>query len=549
MKKFFSILLTLTLLMGMVTGMAVESSAAVADGLIAHWDFEGDDTTALNDKATNGANADNLKKFTGDGITVANGVLSLAAGTDNFVYAEDSADLLRTAETRTVFMRFRLSTVAEMSALMCQNSAFRSWHAVGSQEIGTSTSPDAMGANGNWCKQEGFTIKADTWYNYAISYVKNGDNVKITSYLSENGSTPIMATSEYTIAADYWTKDSSANIANGKAGKDSLYIGRRYDGGGQNVPKTDFDEIRIYNVGLDLGQFNEINANFGPDVTSGGHSLTLASDIGVNFYLKPKTALIDSNAAVTITNGETVLVDNVQAFVAANAASNAAGAYRFTAKVSAKQMTDDLTLTVKRGEEVIYTETYCAKDYTDAFLASPSGTFGNTYQNLVKALVNYAGYLQTHLEYKTDDLANAGLNEALADVTADTETYKGITTGGVAAVTKVETSLQLDGKLAVVFTLTLASGTDASALTVEGGTVTAEGNTVTVVADAVFVQSLDRYQKLTVTKGEETLTVKYSPMAYIMEELDNTDADLVAALKALHAYGAAADAFAEKNMK
>ncbi len=541
-KKLLILILTLAMLLSSVP-MAlpiVAETDPLAEALLAHWDFEGN--TPYADKATGGSATDNLQVGSGNGISVADGVLTLGSGVDNYLYAADSKDLLRTKDSRSVYIRFRTDTVDQLAELMNQNSALRLFHGVSANELAATTTPDSMGTNGVWGgknQDAAFTFDADTWYTLAVCYEKNGTSVGVTMFLSEEGGNLITATSSYTIETGYWSTDSSAGIANAKSGKDSLYIGRRYDGGGQNISKLEIEDVRIYGKALTEAEFTSIQPV--TQLEYEGHSLTLDGSIGLNFFLRPHSAFQKENAVVTITNGTQELV-RASFDEAHKAAELPVGAYKFTAPIAAKEMTDAMTLTVTSGGVTVYSESYSVKNYADAMLAN-SAQYDLTTLNLVRSMLQYGAYAQTYFGYKTNALANAGIVQTLPTVNRDTVSYQAKQNGSVSGIASVDATLKLESALQVVFTVKLASGANASDYTFEGGAVTVAGNTVTVITNGIRVQNLDVRQILTVQKGSERMTISYAPMTYLMNELENPNMKLVSLLRSLYGYHTAAQGY------
>ena len=549
MKKLVAFLITLALLCGMLAVVpisAVSAEETLDSHLITHWDFAGNDVMA--DKATAGTVSDTLQKPDNTGRRqISNGILTIQNGSAvSYLYCEDSSDLLRTADSRSVFVKFRTDTVDQLLELLSQNSALRLFHGANSGTINASTSPEAMGTNALWTKSS--EIKADTWYTIAVCYEKNGSAVKLSIHLLTEGAGWTTISTSYVIDPTYWTTDSSANVAGAKNGKDSLYIGRRYNGGGADIAKLEIDDIRIYDKALTLEEAQSIEVtNPSADVFSKGHSLTLSGELGVNFYLGAKGYLANNDVNVTITRGEQELLNVNTRLSAENQCTELPGAYKFTAHIAAKEMIDKLTMTVKSGETVLYTEEYSAKAYADQAIANADGSLSAETVALVKAMLNYGGYAQQYFGYATDDLANAGLNLALPEIQRDTAAYPCTVTGSVTGISDAGATLRLDTRTHIVFSITLADGANAADYQFEGGSVEVNGNNVTVTTDGIYAQSLTENKNLTVKCGDEVLTVSYSPMTYIMNQLEHENADLVALLRALYAYHTAAVAYVEAN--
>ncbi len=518
---------------------SIDKEFGIDKYLLTHWDFAGADPLA--DKAVNGASSDTLLPA---GETsrrvVKDGVVSIMDSSNySYLTANDSADLFRTAESRTLYIKFRTDTVDQIMALMSQNSALRIVHNTNADEFIVTTSPTLLGgngANGIWPKADGWTFDANTWYTLAISYDKNGSSVAIKGYVLEDGEVVASAAANYTIEPTYWTTDSNSSME----GIDSLYIGRNHANQGSGIKNLEIDDIRIYGKALTETDILSIQVETNPaDVEVKGYNLALGGDIGVNFYLSAQAA-VAKNATVTITNGETVLLENA-AFDAAHATDRIASAYMFSARVAAKEMADKLTLTVKNGETVYYTEEYSVLDYAKVILADTE-TYAKEIP-LVNAMLNLGGSAQSYFDYNTENPANAGL-EAPADVTV-VDTYKQDINGDLAAigVAGIGATLNMVSKTEIVYTITLADEMNAADYTITGGTAIVAGNVITVVTDGILAQNLEDMTTLTVTKGEATVTVAYAPLTYVMNMLGKTECPEATQnlCKALFAYNAAAN--------
>ena len=542
MKKVISLITAMMLLIGIVAMYPVSAQETIDDYLITHWDFAGNNPYA--DKAANGSVSDQLKEpGTTARRSVKDGVVKIENGSNySYLYCEDSADLMRTEESRTIFVKFKTDTVDQALALINQNGVLHMFHNANDGSINATT-----GTKGTWTPYNPIfasaTISADTWYTVALTQSKSGDNVTIKMYLLAGGNWVSSGTATTTLGSSaYYPTDTCST--NSTYGEDSMYIGRKNDGTWNSIASLEIDDIRIYNKALTLAEVQTIEVtNPTSEVASAGHSLTLTGDVGVNFLLSPRAYLANNDSAtVTISNGDNVLT--TAKFDSNHVSEN--GAYKFTANVAAKQMSDTLTLKVSYGDKVLYTENYSVKEYAN-YIINNSSEYDAKTLALVKAMLNYGGYAQTYFDYNTADLANNGLDLALSTLTKDTESYKVAVEGAVDGLTPHSASLILETKTSVVFRFSLADGASYSDYTFEGGTaqMSEDGDSVIIVTDGIFAQNINAMQTLTVTKGSETLTVKYSPMTYIMSKVDNNGSALDNLVRALNDYYVAALAYVD----
>ncbi|MBQ7432828.1 MAG: hypothetical protein IJV50_05125 [Lachnospiraceae bacterium] len=90
-------------------------------------------------------------------------------------------------------------------------------------------------------------------------------------------------------------------------------------------------------------------------------------------------------------------------------------AYAF---VPAKEMTRELAYTLKKDEEVVDEGVVTVKQYANQILQDETGMYSDELKGFVKAMLRYGAAAQNYFSYRTDDLADAGIEGAeYADVT------------------------------------------------------------------------------------------------------------------------------------
>ena len=546
MKRFLCVLLTLGVVLGMLSVLPATAETGTLDEyLIAHWDFSGDNPLA--DKAPAGSTSDTMRLY--GAASAANGAATVPdwanGGSEHYLYVENSADLLRTAEDRTIFIVFRSDKgdyanddKTDSIELAGQNGALRDGMGQENKLFG-STNSHQMGEN--WCDTTGMTgFAANTWTTVAISYDKNADGTfSVTTCFRVGDGEWITTTVSKTDAAQTWVQDDSDE---GQSDPLSLVFGRRtYTAASTWGGNLTFDDIRIYNRALSADEVKSIAVSDPEsDISSAGHSLTLSGEVGVNFFLRCPAYLQGGEAVVTVTRGEEVLLTS--GFTDGARSQIVSGAYQFTAPVAAKEMTDALTLTVRLGEQTLYSETYSVQQY-GAYVLANAGQFSTETVALVRALLNYGAYAQLYFDYRTDALANAGCVDTPAEVDAGAIGAKLSVNGSVSGLTCEGATLVLDSKTAVVFRLKLDAGANPEDYSITGGACTRQGDVLYVQTEGLCAQSLDDPQLLTVEKDGETLTVSYSPMTYLKHMITNDGSAPDLLLRALYAYHAAATAY------
>ena len=161
-------------------------------------------------------------------------------------------------------------------------------------------------------------------------------------------------------------------------------------------------------------KFSEIDVTFvldridvGGGVHLYGYTLSLAGDIGVNFWLKLDEGFDAADNYVLFTvNGQT------QKVTVSSAEKGTAGAKIFRCGVAAKEMTDEITAQfyLADGTAAGSSYTYTVREYADYILTHDN--YSTEAKNLVKAMLNYGACSQKYFDYKTGDLANSVLSAA-----------------------------------------------------------------------------------------------------------------------------------------
>ncbi len=289
-------------------------------------------------------------------------------------------------------------------------------------------------------------------------------------------------------------------------------------------------------------------------------SLTLNGDIGVNFFFTLDDVLIHHDTAcflITYPNGETekvLITDDLIAAPIGN--TDGKTYYKITARVAAKEMTDDVKVALLADEALIEEFTYNVQAYATVILADPSSTA--TLIDLVKSMLNYGAAAQITLGYRTDALANSVLSEADQIVNpVDASTLPGATTNGSVsgfAYQKLSCILETTITLRQYFTLPDGSASEYT-FTVNGTTVIPTQTTVGGIAmyyidiANIAAKNMGEVYELVITNGEETRTITCSVYSYIKAVLatNSNDVALVNAIYAMYAYNQAAIRYVAEN--
>ena len=221
------------------------------------------------------------------------------------------------------------------------------------------------------------------------------------------------------------------NSASGDANVYDTKLHKRYEITWQNEDETvletdvvDADTLPLYNgetpvkVSTDTADYTF--SGWTPEVTAAnadttytatygetkkllvGHSLSFKGNIAVNFYYfipeqynEPLTVRFHyrGNDYDGTLNPVTVSGYN----------------YRTTYSVSAKEMTEPITITLMCGEEVIDSHDYTIQDYAHIIMDNEA-TYGEKATHLVRSMLNYGSKAQVLFDYNLDKLADEGLD-------------------------------------------------------------------------------------------------------------------------------------------
>ena len=246
--------------------------------------------------------------------------------------------------------------------------------------------------------------------------------------------------------------------------------------------------------------------------------LTLGDQIGVKFEMK-----VSEGVSFKV-NGEAV------------AATQDGNIY--TIKLAAAQMNDAITVLVNG---VAQEKTYSVRSYADIILAD-SGYGEQTY-NLVKAMLVYGGAAQNYFDYNAGNPANSGISAETAEPAGDSTIA---VTDNLSAINFYGASLVHTTKTAVRFYF---SG-DVSGLTFQVGVTTytaqQKGELYYIEIADINPQDIGNAITVTVSDGNDTLTVGYSPLTYIIRMYNKAESTAAtkAVVKALYNYYLAAVAYA-----
>lgn len=284
-----------------------------------------------------------------------------------------------------------------------------------------------------------------------------------------------------------------------------------------------------------------------------GMDLVLSDDIAMNLYVDTDDSKLQPGDTVLISiNGGAPVEQTVSSASEVKKTDYKGNEYNvkiFTIELNAKQMTDDVTFQVKRGDTLGAVKHYSIVAYARAILA---GGYSETAKNLCRAMLNYGSYAQKYFEYHTDTLANADLtygNDPIADnqtVTIPSSDYScsdinsGLTFVGSSLVLKSKTCLRLyfTGDAAIK-----SEVCDIDSFATEHETLD-NGYQVVTISGITADKLNDTFEIKISTGNGSSITIGGKPMTYCYKVTEGAyDDDLTKLVKSLYLYYQAAVAY------
>ena len=208
----------------------------------------------------------------------------------------------------------------------------------------------------------------------------------------------------------------------------------------------------------------------------------------------------------------TVAVDgNVVTEVLFNELPNGtSGCKRVEVALAAAQMTDDIVVTISNDGAALLEETYSIRKYVQYLL---DGDYNSKTKNLANAVLNYGANAQLYFGHNTDNLANAGLTAPEAVEIPEINTENMIS-GSVSGINYYGASLVYVSKVAVRFYFYVTGDISNYAFSTGNAPVYKDGKYYVEVS-GINPQDYAKDIVLTVSDGENEMTVTYSPMYYL----------------------------------
>ncbi len=266
-----------------------------------------------------------------------------------------------------------------------------------------------------------------------------------------------------------------------------------------------------------------------------GWSLTLGSDLSINFKLDVDES-IRSTAQIHI-----AVANDAKTYPVSALTVHDDGYYYLSVKLAAAQMTETVTVQITNGNDQTEKMPYSVKSYAEVILA---GSYSNEMKALVTQMLHYGAAAQTYFNYKLNDLANAGLEAPTQSTPQTSNVYK--LTGKVDGIDFYGATMMFRDKIAVRCYFTVTGDISTYSFTANGNTCTPvqKGDQYYIEIGNINPQDLD---DVITVKVNNTLTVTYSPMNYIVNMGQKGSDNLKLLVQALYDYHLAAKAYTNSN--
>ena len=250
--------------------------------------------------------------------------------------------------------------------------------------------------------------------------------------------------------------------------------------------------------------------------------LNLSDDLTLRFYV---TA--DDATAVDVT-----VNDNTASYDLSTMEPDSNGYYVLSATLAAAQMTEDITLDFQQNGESVLQKNYSVRDYAVALL---EGNYPDATKALARYMLHYGAMAQEYFGVNTDNLANANY-EITESAELPTEYAEMSVNGSIDGISFYGASLVFENQIAVRYYFTGSS----EGISFDGYETVTKDDRFYVEVPGINPQDYDKSIVLSATKGDETLTVSYSPLNYIIRMSQKGSDSLKALLNAMYGYHTAA---------
>ena len=311
------------------------------------------------------------------------------------------------------------------------------------------------------------------------------------------------------------------------------------DPGGNWVAHAGFasGNVNIYLKPNDSNPLSVDSANRKPFISC--NSMTLGSQLFVNFFVYPAGQNLDNytmNFSIDNGNNAPTVVENVTKTqgLTTNYYGNCDA---YTVGINILQVAQTITATLMKGNVVVDTQTYSAKEYFETFAANSNALFNSQPQkvkNMINATWIYAKKVQAFLisEMHLESVGYTALDpnndiNFYYDYAPTAENYfpSGVNDKGLVKSEDWDNlfddtayQLVLDSAIAIRVRLT-PNDANQSITVEEGAGVETSGNSKIITISGIYATAMTTQH--TITAGNETL--RFSATSYVRSMLDHSD--------------------------
>ena len=263
--------------------------------------------------------------------------------------------------------------------------------------------------------------------------------------------------------------------------------------------------------------------------------ITLGDDVNVSFALS-LTAEEAAEAEVEF------MVDGVPTAVSlSNVQPDEQGIYKVSAKLAAAQMTSPVNVRIKIGNALAHDKSYTVRQYADVIL---NGDYTEQTKALVREMLHYGAAAQIYFGYRTDSLANAGVDASAKIAVPEKAPTEMALTGSVDGIAYYGATMVFASKNAVRYYFTATADITNYSFTVDGTAYKPVEKNGMYYVEIAEINPQDLDQSITLTVND-TLSVTYNPMNYMVRMSDKGSENMMALVEALYNYHLAAQTYVQ----
>ena len=300
------------------------------------------------------------------------------------------------------------------------------------------------------------------------------------------------------------------------------------------LSKAFTDGTNIYQAGAvteDQVKNKTLTPYDGMGVRLAAYSVSLEGDIAVNFHMEITPEVLSHDGVYMQFSVPNTSAEYQTQKVYLSEAKEKNGSYLFKCRVAAKNMESVISAQWIDGENKSVIYKYSVKEYADYLIAHADDQHPEyqAVKPLVEAMLKYGTYANN---YFSNADALAALSVDIPEKTyTETNLPEGVTFDGATLSLKSQTTLSLYFVSTKDVTLSIDGKTEGVDYKLDH-----KGNEYVIRICNIPVAALNDNFTVTVTSGEESGTVTYSPLTYCYRAQTSGDAKLVNTVKALYLY-------------